>query len=308
MCLLMFPFVLLSVACSSVNQVTAVSAPVPECALRFEDNGVCACSTHDPEGPVKCHNDSRYVEIQPCHCVYYDEHLNKTVVGACFFTCYQHYNTFIEVTSSTEFNDNFCYDGYTHRSGFFCYRCNNTYAMAPYSELLINCVRCEHYGFTSWLKYFMISLLPLTLLYILAVLLSCNITSSSLSGIVLVIQCIESSPLRSELYFFRGTFRKLVHGLLEMVNLDFFRSICAPFCLHPKLNSFQVWSLSYIIAIYPFFLIFLTYALISAYDSSTDCSYACRNHSRSAFIVIARLGIYTPPSSRYSLPSFFCLL
>ena len=256
--------------CTALATAESVSESVPECALRFEDNGVCACSTHDPEGPVKCHNDSRYIEIQPCHCVYYDEHLNKTVVGACYFTCYEEASTHIKVTSSAEFNDNFCYDGYTYRSGFFCYQCNGTYAMAPYSYLLIDCVKCERYGFQNWLKYFAISLLPLTLLYIIAVLLSWNITSSSFGGVVLVIQCITSSPLRTKLHLLEGetaqTLVKVLFSLLEIFNLNFFRKLIPPFCLHPELNVFGVLSLNYVTALYPFFLILSTYALIHVYD------------------------------------------
>ena len=248
-----------------------VSESVPECALRFEDNGACACSTHDPEGPVKCHNDSRYIEIQPCHCIYYDQHLNKTVMGRCYPTCYEHSNILVEVTSSTEFNEDICnFDPSSHRSGFFCYRCNESYGMAPYSYLMIDCVHCEHYGFQNWLKFFAIALLPLTLFYILAVLLSWNITSSSFAGIILVIQCITSSPLRSEVYLLDGevgqTFVKIVFSLLEMFNLSFFRKLIPPFCLNPKFNVFGVVSVDYMIALYPFLLIFITYALITIYD------------------------------------------
>ena len=264
---------LLLVLCVASLPLMTASESVPECALRFEDNGVCACSTHDPEGPVKCHNDSRYIEIQPCHCIYYDQHLNKTIVGACYVTCYEHSNRLVEVTSSTEFNDDFCLHGDNGRRGFFCYQCIDTYGMAPYSHLLIDCVPCEHYGIQNWLKYFAIALLPLTLLYILAVLLSCNITSSSLSGIVLVIQCIQSSPLRSRLYLLEGTPNDVSHTLLKiffdllaMVNLDFFQLTLPAFCLHPKLNVLEILSLDYITALYPFLLIFITSVLITAYD------------------------------------------
>ena len=94
------------------------SESVEECAVRFQDNNVCACSTHDPEGPVKCQNNSRNIEVQPCYCVYYDQHLNKTVMGPCYSTCYQHQSLVIKVTNSTEFNSDFCNHD-TSRGGFF---------------------------------------------------------------------------------------------------------------------------------------------------------------------------------------------
>jgi hypothetical protein len=39
-----------------------------------------------------------------------------------------------------------------------------------------------------------------------------------------------------------------------------------PFCLHPKANIIQILSLDYLVALYPFFLIFMTYVLVTAYD------------------------------------------
>ena len=39
-----------------------------------------------------------------------------------------------------------------------------------------------------------------------------------------------------------------------------------PFCLHPDANIFQILSLDYIVALYPFLLIFMTYVLVTAYD------------------------------------------
>jgi hypothetical protein len=143
--------------------------------------------------------------------------------------------------------------------------------MAPYSDLLIDCVQCEHYGFKNWLKYFAIALLPLTLFYILAVFLSWNITSSSFSGIVVVAQCIASSPLRSKLYLLEGDrntkyLGRIFTNLIDVINLYFFRSMYTPFCIHPNINVLEILSLDYIIALYPFLLIFFTYALISAYD------------------------------------------
>ncbi len=154
----------------TVSFTVSTSVAIEDCAVRFQDNGVCACSTHDPEGPVKCGNNSQRIEIQPCYCAYYDQHLNKTLVGRCFYTCYQHFNTIVEVTNSTEFNDQFC-NSSSIRSGFFCYQCKKPYAMAAYGFLAIDCVPCEHHGYKNWLKTFAFALLPLTMFYILALLL-----------------------------------------------------------------------------------------------------------------------------------------
>ena len=248
------------------------SLPDTDCTVRFQDNDVCACSTLNSRGPVKCRNDSNNIEVQPCFCAYYDRVTNQTIVGDCYYTCYQSYNTIVEVDESSDFNNDFCtYDGDYNRRGFFCYECNASYALGVYSNLAIDCIPCEYYGYRNWLKYCAMLLLPLTAMYILAVMLSCNITSSSFSGIILVIQLITSSPLRT--FIADGTsegfrdFVKFVVSLLEFVNLNFY---CAysftDVCLHPKMTALEVWSLDYITALYPFVLIFVTYLLVTAYD------------------------------------------
>ena len=141
-------------------------------------------------------------------------------------------------------------------------------------------------------RYFAVAFLPLTVFYIVAVLLSFNVTSSSFNGMVLVLQCVMSpqmlmmshdalnfkslnyltfnrSTVDVYLTFNRSTVDVLfviVASILSVVNLDFFRLVYPPFCLHPRANIFQILSLDYLVALYPFFLIFMTYVLVTAYD------------------------------------------
>ena len=61
-------------------------------------------------------------------------------------------------------------------------------------------------------------------------------------------------------------FIKIITSISGPVNLDFFRLVYPPFCLHPKANVFAILSLDYLVALYPFLLIFLTYLLVTAHD------------------------------------------
>ena len=45
-----------------------------------------------------------------------------------------------------------------------------------------------------------------------------------------------------------------------------FCSFYSPFCIHPQMNTMQVMALDYLVATYPLFLIFLTYAVVSLHD------------------------------------------
>ena len=49
---------------------------------------------------------------------------------------------------------------------------------------------------------------------------------------------------------------------LSIWNLDFFRDLYSPFCLHPSASTLQVLSLDYITAVYPLILIIITYTLV----------------------------------------------
>ena len=267
------------------------------CGVRYEDNGVRACNANNEFHAVTCY-DNHTIEIQPCYCMYYNADMNMSVVGNCFFSCYQYNNTLIEVTSSKEFNTNICnkYGSIAiHRMGHFCGRCNSTYGLAAYSYQMISCIPCEDYGYKNWLKYFAVALLPLTVFYVVAVLLSFNVTSSSLSGIILVIQCMSSPPqmniIASSPYVSRfDAIAKTLASILCITNLDFFRLIYSPFCLHPEISAFEIASLDYMVAVYPIFLIFVTYVVVTAYDRE----YRILVYIWRPFIAIAVPGTFEP--------------
>ena len=243
-----------------------------DCGVRFEDKSVCACSSEPNNGAVQCFN-SNTVEICPCSCMYYDAQLNKTIVGHCLFSCFSYRK--LKITNTSYFNYDMCNGDYTtNRHGRFCGSCDKDYGLAVYSYHYISCIPCRDTSYKNWLKYFAVALLPLTAFYILALVLKFNVTSSSLGGIVMIIQC-ATSPQLSEIIdtqihlMYDGYVRTAIKIFLTisgMTNLDFFRFLYEPFCLHPSANSLHVLSLDYIVALYPFLLILITYMLVTLYD------------------------------------------
>ena len=251
------------------------------CPIRFKDTNACACSIDqapslDRAKPVTCYDVSNYeIRIQPCYCMYYDSTQNLSIVGHCAHSCYHFNGTAIKLNSSAEFNADICQEfGNFNRTGRFCGQCTDSYGLAAYSYKIVHCIPCQDYGYKNWLKYFAVAFLPLTMFYILAVLLSFNVTSSSLNGVVLIAQCILS-PVQVGLvgdsnilthYKTDISLMKTVTSVFCAVNLDFFRLVYPPFCLHPEASVFQILSLDYLVALYPFLLIFMTYVLVTAYD------------------------------------------
>ena len=59
---------------------------------------------------------------------------------------------------------------------------------------------------------------------------------------------------------------KVIAGLYSIWNLDFFRSIYPPFCLHPNMSALGVLSLDYLVAIYPMVAVILTYIIVQKFS------------------------------------------
>ena len=58
----------------------------------------------------------------------------------------------------------------------------------------------------------------------------------------------------------------IVASVYGIWNLDFFRTVYTPFCLHPEMTNIQALALDYVIAVYPLILIALTYILVELHD------------------------------------------
>ena len=234
---------------------------------------------------VLCEKDE--LKVQICHCVHYEVELNQTVAGNCMFTCYRntygHNSAYHRVNryskqNATSLNRDVC-PTHLHRVGRFCGQCEDKYGLAAYSYHFTSCIPCDDdHGYKKWLRYFAVALLPLTVFYCLVVVLQINIVSSRFNGIVFVIQCILPPVILREIegwmyeanytshHKIISTFVRIFLSIAGVFNLDFFRLLYPHFCLHPSLNILHISSLDFIVSLYPFVLIFLTYVLVTLYD------------------------------------------
>ena len=102
-------------------------------------------------------------------------------------------------------------------------------------------------------------------------------TSSALNGYVLVSQLVAVPVILRQLYSHNIHRSATSYGsqilidvsiaLYAVWNLDFFRSLYNPICLHPDLTTHQVLTLDYAIAVYPLMLIFITFTLVKLHDN-----------------------------------------
>ena len=188
----------------------------------------------------------------------YSSDNTSLVVGKCWYGCYieQHKRSPGIV---------FYYP--PPRDGQLCGKCKDGFAPPVYSYDS-SCVNCTEYS-SNWVKYMAIAFLPLTALFILVVTFRVSATSGLLNVFVLVCQTV-SAPAVVRVIKTHTTNLKLQSriglSLYGIWNLDFFRLLYHPFCLHPEMTTLQVLALYYAIAVYPLLLIVFTYLLVVMHD------------------------------------------
>ena len=254
--------------------LVSCSGACPPWTVFSSPSGECQCGD-GLYGVVHCDRDNKRISLLKCYCMSYNMDFNMTVVGPCNAMCrkastdyYGYYNLLNVSDDASLLNSELCWK--YNREGQLCGRCKNNTGPPVYSYSL-ECVPCLETEFKSNLfKYVAVAFLPLTIFYLGAVIFKLSVTSGNMVAYVLVCQ-IASVPatqrylwLNFEKHNVLGI--KLLISVYSMWNLDFFRSLHRPFCIHPKMFTLHVLALDYLVGVYPLFLIFLTYIAVTLHD------------------------------------------
>jgi hypothetical protein len=210
----------------------------------------------------------------------FSEQLLKVVVSYCLYTCnYDLHHEFIEVDASLttdDLNDRVC--KLYNRTGLMCGRCIERHAPAAYSYTLA-CVNCSNNS-NNVLKYVAVAYVPLTAFYLLVIMFRIPINSGAMIAYVGLSQVFAAPGLVT---FYSARFErhgiKYINKLLifyTVWNLDFFRSLYEPFCLHPNLTTVDIVSLDYAVAVYPLVLTVVMYLFVQFHDRSRLLRLVCR--------------------------------
>ena len=253
----------------------------------------CVCKEEDFfDGVLKCNKDSQKLYVIDCYCMTYNETTDSIEVGACIENCLNSEKSLHDKVYKVHFspnqqylsqaNDYMCsqpHDVTRHRSGRLCGACKQDYYLQAYSYN-ISCINCTE-GNMNLLKYFAISIGPLTVFYFLLLFFKVNTTSSHLHGYVIFAQAISLPPfartvlLLLESYKDFGFAIKFLSSFFGVWNLDFFRLFNWAICL--KMAPLTIVALDYIIAIYPFLLTVISYAFITLHDRNVKIVvFACK--------------------------------
>ena len=239
-------------------------------------NGSTACECGSPVGyTVRCSTESQQLQVLVCYCMTYNRETASFVVGMCFYACF-FANTYYPTprwVNATNQNTFLCNSLNFHRDGQLCGTCEDGYALPVYSYSLA-CVECSNYS-KNWIKYILVAFLPLTLFFWVIIVFRLSATSGLLNDFVFVAQFLTFPPQSRMLIALLpaacasktiALLAKLVFSVYSCWNLDFFRTVYTPFCLHPKLTTIQAFAMDYLIAVYPLALLGLVYLLVELHD------------------------------------------
>lgn len=229
------------------------------------DKCECGKSVHDI---VRCNDTLNEVSILDCYLMTLDDELGQVIVGRSLYGCgrgaaNREDKIYYKVPNNkTQINDIMC--NHFNREGRLCGKCKEGYNPLVYSYNLY-CVQCSNAeSRKNWFKAAAVAFIPLTFVYVFAMLLNFNANSPSLHGFVLLAQLVSTpSNVRaivSQLHDYPLIYRSAEGVLITLYSiwsLDFFRVLYPDICL--KVTTLQVLFLEYSVALYPPILILLTY-------------------------------------------------
>ena len=181
-------------------------------------------------------------------------------------------NGYIDLPDNlSELNEFMC--GKYNRQGLLCSDCREGLGPVVYSYNNHSCIHCSNHA-KNMVLYMTLEILPITCLYVVLLFFQVNASNAPLHACLFFYQCIviylrvESEKYGEILYALKQkdwayvSFETFM-TIYGVFNLDFFRYVVPPFCVSRSIGLSGMKALEYISAVYPLFLILLTYTLIT---------------------------------------------
>ena len=238
-------------------------------------NGSTVCVCGDSLGKkIKCNDRTREVSLntRACYWITYGKDGRNLVAGPTFFGCTSNgqmdspcRGSNVLVPSNPDNLSQVC-DRY-NRDGQLCGKCMKDFAPSVYSYSM-NCVHCQGHA-SNWLKYVAVAFLPLTAFFVFVITFRISVGSGLMNTLICISQIITTPVIMRFIEMQNQHISQLLllaWAYYSIWNLDFFRSLYPPFCLHPAMTTVQALALDYAIAVYPLVLITITYLLVELHD------------------------------------------
>ena len=226
----------------------------------------------------ECVASGNWTNVSNTYCVTQDfeaDNTSRLVVGLCELA-YSNYSQLLSmlgprvssVYSNAQLNDLFC--GPTHRNGTLCSHCQAGFTIDVNSPLF-ECIPISQCSDVAWLLYIFEQILPLTIVFMVVMVLQVSLFSPRYRSMVLVSQVIALPVnIMSINYGLTLAFHsspplwmsKVLSAMYDPLNLNVPSFLLPPSCFSNNLNVLEVIFLEYLKAVYPLLLCALLYILI----------------------------------------------
>ena len=208
------------------------------------------------------------------YCATYNDHKKLVSILECPFFESNGYNytsqgSVLLPKNLSELNDYMC--GPLNRKGLVCSECGDGFGPSV-TSFGYRCVKCKDswYGVPLFL---FIKLFPITILYLVILVLQIRVTSPPTPCLIMFAQTIliafdpnmvvheETQVIFKDRWKLRLDM-KIILSLYWILNLDLVQNLLAPYCVSNKLKFIHIAFLDYISAFYPLLLICLTWTCV----------------------------------------------
>ena len=241
------------------------------------DNKTEKCLCQGVAEYVVCNEDVHTVHLADGMCATFDNDTGKTVVGKCPYMIFnrQHKylleNGYIKLPKNvSDLNQFMC--GPWNREGHLCHKCKPGYGMTI-ANVFQHCVKCKYTKGLGWVFYFMLQLIPLTVLFFVVAVFRISLARPPMRGFVFFYQ-IAVAVLFTNIHRFYPPLATDSHALkkihylyiviFEIWGMSFTENIpgITDFCVHPDINIQQAFTLKQIQSTFPLLLVIITSACI----------------------------------------------
>ena len=263
---------------TAFQKLNSNNHPCPPGYERKNTSGPCKCPGFSFAGYVVCHPETNS-SIFIGYCISYSEieikgnSSKQVIVAKCpLFSGFQVSGPTIELPMDVnQLDEDFC-TMHWNRTGKLCNKCTNGTGISVFSSTY-KCIECTDLT-KDWLIYIAVTILPLTLFFIIVVIFQVGVISPQANGYIFFSQII-TIPLHELILEAawalalkdNSTTEHVLNNLLlfpySVWSFDFFRIFYAKdICLHKSLRIIHVLALEYIPALYPLCLVIISYILI----------------------------------------------
>ncbi len=233
------------------------------------------CTCEDLKDILICNEKIKTVSILYGYCMTFDNNTKVTQVGRCPYTSFSTSNSsFYTLLPPNPLElDHFMCSPW-HREGNLCSQCEENYGLSI-TNFYNKCVKCSLREGIGWLLFFLLELVPVTILFVVVISFRISIARPPMNAFVLHSQLslaiIYLNAHRFQTPFLSGPtsqifiqLRSIILPVLGIWNLVFFNLIEEPtrFCVDSQVDYLQFYFLTCVTSIHVLLLVVLAFILI----------------------------------------------